>query len=164
MTTRREFVVGTTMAAGIAAVPREWRTALVPADRIERIGLELYTVRAEMKLDVPATLARVAKVGYREVEFAGYFGNDPARLRALLDAELEQQRHQHARRHDEEKAEPDEQPAEVLPLAARLERLLAHGLENEAEVGRFERGEERLFQLRIANCELRIRARARHTF
>ena len=64
--------------------------------------------------------------------------------RALLDAELKQQRHQHARRDDEEEAEPDEQPAEVLPLAARLERLLAHGLEDEAEVGGLELREKGL--------------------
>lgn len=86
MTTRREFVVGTTMAAGFAGVPRGWRLAAAPVDRIERIGLELYTVRSEMQADVPATLARVAKIGYREVEFAGYFTLEPARIRALLDA------------------------------------------------------------------------------
>jgi sugar phosphate isomerase/epimerase len=55
-----------------------------PARRIERIGLQLYTVRAEMARDVEATLARVAQIGYTEVEFAGYFKQPPHVIRALL--------------------------------------------------------------------------------
>ena len=70
-------------------------------------------------------------------------------LGALFDAELKQQRHQHARRHDQEKTEPDEQPAEVLSLRARREGLRAHGLEREAEIRRLEFREETLFQFRI---------------
>ena len=57
-------------------------------------------------------------------------------LRALLDAELEQQRHQHARRHDEEKTEPDEQPAEILRLRGRPQRLVAQRLGEEPDLGR----------------------------
>jgi len=37
-----------------------------------------------MKADMERTLARVAEVGYREVEFAGYFGQDPKEIRAML--------------------------------------------------------------------------------
>ena len=51
MTTRREFVVGTTLAAGFAAVPGAWRMPAPPVDRIERVGLELYTLRAAMKAE-----------------------------------------------------------------------------------------------------------------
>lgn len=50
------------------------------------IGLQLYTVRDEMKRDMAATLARVAQVGYKEVEFAGYFDRTPEQVRAMLDA------------------------------------------------------------------------------
>jgi sugar phosphate isomerase/epimerase len=49
------------------------------------IGLQLYTVRNLMERDVEGTLAKVAEIGYREVEFAGYFGRDPKQLRATLD-------------------------------------------------------------------------------
>ncbi len=55
------------------------------ADRIERLGVQLYTVRAAMNKDMPATLAAVATLGYREVEFAGYFGRTAAEVRALLN-------------------------------------------------------------------------------
>lgn len=48
------------------------------------IGLQLYTVRGLMADDLAATLQLVADVGYREVEFAGYFGLPPGKLRGLL--------------------------------------------------------------------------------
>jgi len=52
--------------------------------RLERIGIQLYTVRQQMQRDVPGTLARLAEIGYRDVEFAGYFGRTPEQTRALL--------------------------------------------------------------------------------
>jgi sugar phosphate isomerase/epimerase len=55
-------------------------------DRLDRIGVQLYTVRREMARDVEGTLARVAEIGFREVEFAGYFGQKPREVRAALDA------------------------------------------------------------------------------
>jgi sugar phosphate isomerase/epimerase len=60
--------------------------------KIEKIGLELYTVRNDLQKDFKGTLARVAKIGYKEVEFAGYLGHlptlDPApkRAREILDS------------------------------------------------------------------------------
>lgn len=54
--------------------------------RLERIGIELYTVRAETRADMPGTLARIAGMGYREVEFHNYFGRPAAQVRELLDA------------------------------------------------------------------------------
>jgi sugar phosphate isomerase/epimerase len=53
--------------------------------RISKIGLQLYTVRDLMKKDVEGTLAAVAKAGYTEVEFAGYFDKSPADIKAMLD-------------------------------------------------------------------------------
>ena len=52
--------------------------------KLDRIGLQLYTVRNEAARDLPATLARVAAIGYRDVEFAGYHGHSPAQVRDLL--------------------------------------------------------------------------------
>lgn len=53
---------------------------------LERIGVQLYTVRSLMADNVAGTLDAVAAIGYEEVEFAGYFGHEPAQLRAWLDA------------------------------------------------------------------------------
>ena len=53
---------------------------------IAPIGVQLYSVRDEMKRDMAATLAHVAQIGYKEVEFAGYFGRTPEEVRAMLVA------------------------------------------------------------------------------
>ena len=48
-----------------------------------KIGLQLYTIRDEMKKDVEGTLKKVADMGYECVEFAGYFGYAAKDLNAL---------------------------------------------------------------------------------
>lgn len=53
--------------------------------RLDKIGLQLYTVRDQMKADFEGTVARVAQIGYKEVEFAGYFNRAPADVKAILD-------------------------------------------------------------------------------
>jgi sugar phosphate isomerase/epimerase len=53
--------------------------------RIEKIGVQLYSVRDLMKADFDATLAKVAQIGYKEVEFAGYFGRSGQQVRAAVD-------------------------------------------------------------------------------
>lgn len=57
-----------------------------PAGNLGPIGLQLYTLQRQMRENVAATLARVARIGYEEVEFAGYFGKSAREVRALLDA------------------------------------------------------------------------------
>jgi sugar phosphate isomerase/epimerase len=52
--------------------------------RLSRVGMQLYTVRRELEKDFEGTLQRVAALGYREVEFAGYFGHKPAAVKSIL--------------------------------------------------------------------------------
>jgi sugar phosphate isomerase/epimerase len=49
------------------------------------VGLQLYTVRDAMAKDVPGTLERVAQIGYKEVEFAGYFNHSPHEIHEMLE-------------------------------------------------------------------------------
>lgn len=49
------------------------------------IGVQLYSVRTECEKDLPGTIAAVAKIGYKGVEFAGYYGRDAKTLRKMLD-------------------------------------------------------------------------------
>jgi len=89
---RRTFI-GTSIAATLAnATKPAWaadsahhvdRSAV--AHFIDRIGLQLYTVRDTMKTDFEGTIAKVAATGYKEVEFAGYFAHSPKDVRAILD-------------------------------------------------------------------------------
>ena len=90
MLTRRSFLA-TLGAVAVGAcnksAPGQAGVAASGAGRrLERIGIQLYSVRDEMKRDVAATLARLSEIGYREVEFAGYFGKSPAEIRQLLTA------------------------------------------------------------------------------
>jgi len=47
-------------------------------------GAQLYTVRGDLEKDFDGTLAKIAAIGYREVEFAGYFGHAPTQVRETL--------------------------------------------------------------------------------
>ncbi len=53
--------------------------------KLNKIGLQLYTLRNEMEKDFTGTLEKVAAVGYKEVEFAGYFNRKPQDVKATLD-------------------------------------------------------------------------------
>jgi sugar phosphate isomerase/epimerase len=80
---RRHFLQTSSAALAAAALPR-WPFGS-PREDIDRVGLQLYTVRNEMQRDMDATLTRVAQIGYMEVEFAGYFNRAPAQVKSLLD-------------------------------------------------------------------------------
>jgi sugar phosphate isomerase/epimerase len=73
---RRQFL-GTLGAAALAA-------RNVSAGSIRRVGVQLYTVRTDLEKDFDGTLAKVAAIGYQEVEFAGYFGHTPQQVRDAL--------------------------------------------------------------------------------
>src|SRR5690242_12601766 len=91
MLNRRSFLATAgAAAAGLAvgcrsaAATAGQATSAAPV-RLDRIGVQLYSVRDQMEKDLTATLERVARIGYKEVEFAGYFGRSPQDVRALLD-------------------------------------------------------------------------------
>jgi sugar phosphate isomerase/epimerase len=52
--------------------------------KINKVGVQLYTVRDLMKEDFDGTIAKVAQVGYKEVEFAGYFGHTAEQVKDVL--------------------------------------------------------------------------------
>jgi sugar phosphate isomerase/epimerase len=49
------------------------------------IGLQLYTVRDLLATDFDGTIEKVAQIGYKNMEFAGYYNHTPEQVRALLD-------------------------------------------------------------------------------
>ena len=53
--------------------------------KLDRVGLQLYTVCNDMEKDFEGTLSKIAGIGYKEVEFAGYFGHSPSDVRAILN-------------------------------------------------------------------------------
>ncbi len=81
MTIDRRTFLGT-LAAGALAAPR---LAWAAQDRrIEAVGVQLYSVRTDMAKDFEGTIAKIAGIGYKEVEFAGYFDHSPSEVKAIL--------------------------------------------------------------------------------
>ena len=54
------------------------------AASIKKVGMQLYTVRTDLAKDFDGTLAKIAAIGYKEVEFAGYFDHTPQQVRDAL--------------------------------------------------------------------------------
>jgi sugar phosphate isomerase/epimerase len=82
---RRSLMLG---AGGVAALATQPLIAgLARAAQLRSIGLQLYTVRELFTADPVATLEKVAKIGYREVEYGGggYDTMDHALLRKTMD-------------------------------------------------------------------------------
>ena len=74
---------GALLAGKIAERPA---SAFDGTDWAKQPGLELFTVRDVLGKDFEATLAKVAAMGYKEVEPAsGYGGMDPKQFRAVMD-------------------------------------------------------------------------------
>ena len=72
--------------AGVGALSAARSIRLVAAENRIEVGLELYSLRREIALDLPGTLARVKTMGFREVEVPGYYGLTPEAFRRSLDA------------------------------------------------------------------------------
>jgi sugar phosphate isomerase/epimerase len=79
---RRSFIETSLATAVITSLPIR---TLAAAHKIDKVGVQLYTVRSTMKTDFEGTIAKVAAIGYKEVEFAGYFDHSPKDIRAILD-------------------------------------------------------------------------------
>jgi sugar phosphate isomerase/epimerase len=86
MPNRRDFLSTLGLALGATTLGRARAlAAMSPASmHLQRIGIQLYTLRSLTEKDLEGTLAKVAAIGYNEVEFAGYFGKTPDQVRAML--------------------------------------------------------------------------------
>jgi sugar phosphate isomerase/epimerase len=58
-----------------------------PIHRVPRdqISVQLYTLRDQLSIDLEASLAELAEIGYTRVEHAGFVGRTAAQFRAALD-------------------------------------------------------------------------------
>lgn len=87
MTTRRSFIINTSLAAtAVLALP-----SLAFSMNKKEIGLQLYTLRDELPKDIKSTLEKVAAAGFTTVETYGFsikdqfWGLSPIELKKILD-------------------------------------------------------------------------------
>src|SRR6185436_7941518 len=70
--------------AGAGAVAGSFMSrALASHDKIP-LGIQLWTVKDEAAKDLEGTLRKVYAAGFREIEFAGFYGKTAAEVGALM--------------------------------------------------------------------------------
>ena len=84
--TRRTFLstLGAT-AVGLATGCRTFAAQTSSAHKIQKIGIQLYTLRRPAETDLAGVLKQLATIGYKEVEFAGYYKHPASEVRDLLE-------------------------------------------------------------------------------
>jgi sugar phosphate isomerase/epimerase len=86
MATRREFVTSALGGIGLLGLfLKSEKMSAKSSRRIDSIGLQLYTIRKELEKDFESTLRKVAAIGYRKVEFAGYYNRTPSQIKQTLN-------------------------------------------------------------------------------
>lgn len=82
MSTRRDFL----RLVAVASAAGAWRDlhALTRAHAVRATGVQLYTLRTLLDKEFDRTLAAIAAMGFKEVEFAGYYGRTPQQIAAVL--------------------------------------------------------------------------------
>ena len=83
---RRDFIKKSMLMAPVALGLNTsyLKAAALSQHGLGSIGIQLYTVRDQMKKDVAMTLQKISEIGYKEVEFAGYFGQTPLQIKSHL--------------------------------------------------------------------------------
>ena len=76
---------GTTLLASCARAASGVSTASGGGANANMIGIQMYTVRDQLQTDFEGTVEKIARIGYRNLEFAGYYNRTPEQVRALLD-------------------------------------------------------------------------------
>jgi sugar phosphate isomerase/epimerase len=78
---RRSFMTTAALAAAASALPAR---SLYAAQAAPTIGVQLYSAREALAKDFPGTLKRIAALGYREVEAAGFYNHSAADVKRLM--------------------------------------------------------------------------------
>ncbi len=85
MINRRSFLAITSGALAMAGFEAGSGSKSVKAAKLDKLGVQLYTVRNEMSKDFEGSLQKIAAIGYKQVEFAGYFNRTPQQVREILN-------------------------------------------------------------------------------
>ena len=88
--TIKKFSLKILFFTGIMAFILQGMTSCTTQPKEKFLGLQLYSVRDDMKKDVKATVAKVGEMGYKYVEAAGFgdgkfYGMDPVEFKDLCE-------------------------------------------------------------------------------
>jgi sugar phosphate isomerase/epimerase len=78
---RRSFLTTAALATAAAAIPSR---SLYASSQSPLIGVQLYSVRQDLASDYAGTLKRVAAIGYREVEAAGFYNHSASDVKQMM--------------------------------------------------------------------------------
>uniref|UniRef100_UPI0025EF0A75 sugar phosphate isomerase/epimerase family protein n=1 Tax=Marivirga sp. TaxID=2018662 RepID=UPI0025EF0A75 len=88
---RRKFIKQAGIASSLAFIPSSILSACSPQnqDVAKEAGLQLYTLREALEKDFKGTIEKVAKIGYKNLEFFNYsdgkyFGNSIKEVKSIL--------------------------------------------------------------------------------
>ena len=85
MMRRRDFCRTTLAAAGALAFPGLRPGTLGSAGELDKIGMQLYSVRDLFDVDMVGTLRQLSAIGFDEVELAGWGQRTVTEFRAALN-------------------------------------------------------------------------------
>ena len=85
-TDRRKFLQNSLLCGTFSLINSHssLNAASLMDSNLSNIGIQLYTVRDLMAENLPLTIQRIADIGYKEVEFAGYFGKTAKEIKTIL--------------------------------------------------------------------------------
>ena len=87
MTGRRDFLIqSSTVLAGSILIP----SCMTVVQKVENIGVQLYTFRDAMAADATGTLKKIADLGYKQIETARsdkghYYGLAPDEMKTICE-------------------------------------------------------------------------------
>jgi len=90
---RREFLKANIALAGaglLSACQNRYSsissaTGRTPSHTFDRLGAQLYSVRDLFKHDFETTLKLIHDIGFRDLEFAGYYDHSPREIRSYMN-------------------------------------------------------------------------------
>ncbi len=82
---RRSILQAGFGAAAVCTAGLDALALMAEAAKKIPVAVQLYSVRDACTKDLPGTLEAIGKIGFKAVEFAGYYGRKAAELRKMLD-------------------------------------------------------------------------------
>jgi len=85
MLNRRQFIQRSLAGVAVASLGSTAWASASKERAYSELGVQLYSVRSLFENDYAGTLKTIAGIGYKDLEFAGYYEHDPATVKALMN-------------------------------------------------------------------------------